>query len=122
MQAAQLFLHQRRSVFHKFIEFEARISISNSDIIAITEVKPKNPRYSNFQKAFDKVPHDILISKIKNYGAHKSLSYWIHVYPENRTQCIAVCQSRIKPQQTTQSYPQFPRALFYTLFIWRVCQ
>ncbi len=31
---------------NKFTEFHTRISISNADIIAITEVKQKNPRYS----------------------------------------------------------------------------
>ncbi len=46
--------------------------------------------YMDFQKAFDKVPHIRLISKIKNYGVHKSLLNWIHVYLQNRTQYVTI--------------------------------
>ena len=81
---------------------------------AFNEGHSVDTMHMDFQKAFNKVPHIRLISKIKNYGVHQSLLNWIHVYLQNRTQYVTIKNKT--STYTTQLYPEFPRALFYGLF------
>jgi len=44
--------------------------------------------YTDFAKAFDKVPHQRLPAKLKSYGPAHELLKWIHDYLCNRKQCV----------------------------------
>jgi len=46
--------------------------------------------YTDLQKAFDKIPHKRLISKLHSYGIHKSLIGWIECFLANRKQRVRV--------------------------------
>ena len=46
--------------------------------------------YLDFQKAFDKVPHLRLLSKLKAYGIWSSVFNWIKSFLSNRKQKVAV--------------------------------
>ena len=46
--------------------------------------------YLDFQKAFDKVPHLRLLSKLKAYGIWGSVFNWIESFLSNRKQRVAV--------------------------------
>ena len=46
--------------------------------------------YTDFEKAFDKVPHRRLISKLKSYGISTTLLYWIEDYLQNRKHRVKV--------------------------------
>ena len=46
--------------------------------------------YTDFQKAFDSVPHKCLISKIKSYGIESNLLNWINTFLNNRRQHILI--------------------------------
>ncbi|MFZ2540121.1 MAG: reverse transcriptase domain-containing protein [Oscillospiraceae bacterium] len=54
--------------------------------------------YTDFEKAFDKVPHKRLISKLKSYGINAQLVSWVQNFLLNRKQLIRVNQSGVKSQ------------------------
>ena len=43
----------------------------------------------DLSKAFDCVPHDLLLAKLANYGIDDNLILYIHSYLLNRKQCVA---------------------------------
>jgi hypothetical protein len=46
--------------------------------------------YLDFSKAFDKVNHSLLCSKLAHYGIHGCLLRWLASYLSNRSQLVAV--------------------------------
>lgn len=44
----------------------------------------------DFSKAFDTVPHDGLLSKLKHYGIDKNIWHWISNFLKQRKQCVVV--------------------------------
>lgn len=46
--------------------------------------------YTDFSKAFDKVPHNILISKLKTLGVNGSLLRWLESYLTDRIQVVKI--------------------------------
>ncbi len=59
-----------------------------------------------FQKAFDKVLHDRLISEIKNYGVHKSILNWIHVYLQKSNQYVTIKDKTSTNHSVLSEIPQ----------------
>ena len=51
---------------------------------------PVDVLYLDFQKAFDKVPHQILISKLKSHGMENSLINWIEQWLTDRRERVVV--------------------------------
>ena len=51
--------------------------------------------YTDFQKAFDSVPHKCLLSKIKSYGIEGNMLNWINTFLNNGKQCVLILQSDI---------------------------
>ena len=43
--------------------------------------------YTDFAKAFDKVPHQRLLAKLRSYGITKEMLQWIENFLCNRKQC-----------------------------------
>ena len=62
--------------------------------------------YLDFTKAFDKVPHSRLISKLNSIGINTDTLYWIHSFLSDRMQqvCINGTNSTWKP--VTSVIPQ----------------
>ena len=48
---------------------------------------PVDVIYLDFQKAFDKVPHQRLISKLKSHGMGNSIINWIEQWQETKGGC-----------------------------------
>ena len=44
--------------------------------------------FINSSNAFDCVPHDLLIAKLKVYGFGDNLVLYIYLYLDNRKQCV----------------------------------
>ena len=54
------------------------------------EGSPVDIIYLDFQKAFDKVPHQILILKLKSHGMGNSIINWIEQWLTDRRQMVVV--------------------------------
>ena len=59
-------------------------------IINVATGKVVDAIYLDFEKAFDKVPHHRLLSKLKAYGIEGNLLRWIKEYLTERTQVVLV--------------------------------
>jgi len=46
--------------------------------------------YTDFAKAFDKVPHQRLLAKLRSYGITKEILQWIENFLCNRKQCVII--------------------------------
>ena len=51
---------------------------------------PVDVIYVDFKKAFDKVPHERLVMKLKAYGITSKLLNWIHSFLKGRKQRVTI--------------------------------
>ena len=56
----------------------------------VHEGSPVDVAYLDFQKAFDKVPHQRLILKLKSHGVGNSIINWIKQWLSDRRQRVVV--------------------------------
>ena len=56
----------------------------------VDDGSPVDVIYLDFQKAFDKVPHQRLILKLKSHGMGNSIVNWIEQLLNNRRQSVVV--------------------------------
>ena len=56
----------------------------------VDEGSPVDIIYLDFQKAFDKVPHQRLILKLKSHGMGNSIINWIEQWLTDRRQMVVV--------------------------------
>ena len=62
--------------------------------------------YVDFEKAFDKVPHDLLLLKIHKMGMSGTALKLIANYLDNRKQCVKINNSRSEFRDVTSGVPQ----------------
>lgn len=62
--------------------------------------------YTDFSKAFDRVPHSILLYKLSAYGITGTLYNWLKSYLENRLFFVAVNGYQSETYKTTSGVPQ----------------
>lgn len=75
--------------------------------------------YTDFSKAFDKVDHKILCTKLKALGFHGNLLRWIISYLSKRSQLVALKGDYSSPVFVTSGVPQGSHLgpLFFIAFI-----
>jgi len=62
--------------------------------------------YTDFEKAFDKVPHQRLISKLKSYGIKSDIIKWITAFLLARKQTVRINSSMSDWQSVISGIPQ----------------
>lgn len=62
--------------------------------------------YTDFSKAFDQVPHNILLQKLEAYGLAGSLLKWVESYLSDRTYFVVVNGFKSCTQRITSGVPQ----------------
>lgn len=62
--------------------------------------------YTDFAKAFDKVPHRRLLHKLRAYGIHGSLHKWIESWLTNRQQRVQIDECSSGWKTVTSGVPQ----------------
>jgi len=62
--------------------------------------------YTDFEKAFDKVPHARLVSKLKSYGITDTLIDWITDFLHQRKYRVKVNCSYLDWERVTSGIPQ----------------
>ena len=62
--------------------------------------------YLDISKAFDTVPHDILLKKLEHYGIRANALQWFESYLKDRTQYVEVNKFKSEPYETNISVPQ----------------
>lgn len=62
--------------------------------------------YTDFEKAFDKVDHNLLIEKLKNYGINNPLLSWFNSFLKNRFQIVKNGNSHSAPISVNSGAPQ----------------
>ena len=69
---------------------------------------PVDVIYLDFQKAFDKVPHQILILKLKSHGMGNSIVNWIWQWLTDRRQRVVVDGEVSSWKSVLSGVPQGP--------------
>ena len=62
--------------------------------------------YLDYEKAFDKVDHRLLLLKLKKYKVHNLLINWIKSFLEDRVQIVAINGNQSKPVKIISGVPQ----------------
>ncbi|KAF7234748.1 Cytochrome P450 2J2 [Varanus komodoensis] len=84
LAATQHGFHKNRSCQTNLVEFYDKVSrwLDGGDAVDVV--------YLDFSKAFDKVPHDILVEKLRIFGIHQSTVRWIRAWLTDRKQRVAI--------------------------------
>ena len=62
--------------------------------------------YTDLSKAFDRLDHNILLTKLKRFGIDKSLLLLFHSYLSDRTQYVAYNGVKSAEYRSTSAVPQ----------------
>lgn len=62
--------------------------------------------YTDFAKAFDKVDHGILLTKLSSFGLHTNLVKWFSTYMRDRTQFVVIGGTKSDGITPTSGVPQ----------------
>lgn len=102
-----------RSASSNLIEFTNYTSLSIESGYQVDVV------YTDFSKAFDRVPHKLLIRKLSNVGIHANMLSWIDSYLTGRSQYVLANGQRSNMFKVLSGVPQGSHLgpLLFLLFI-----
>lgn len=90
----------QRSINSNLLEFCTYVCNSFNERLQVDAI------YTDFQKAFDKVNHSILLKKLEQIGIHGDLLRWVKSYLYNRTQLVLINGYKSSPIVVTSGVPQ----------------
>ncbi|KAF7239500.1 RNA-directed DNA polymerase from mobile element jockey [Varanus komodoensis] len=100
LAATQHGFHKNRSCQTNLAEFYGKVSrwLDGEDALDVV--------YLDFSKAFDKVPHDILVEKLRSFGIHQSTVRWIRAWLTDRKQKATISGESSGWWPVTSGVPQ----------------
>ena len=91
------FLSDHNIFYNLQFGFRAKHSTNHAllDIVEQVKISLDNKKFAcgifvDFQKAFDTVNHNILISKLNTYGVRGLANNWLRSYLSNRSQFVSI--------------------------------
>ena len=89
------FLDKRHLIYNKHFGFRLHHSTDHAVFSIIDQKAIENHDYScgifvDFNKAFDSVNHNILLTKLEYYGIRGIVKDWFNSYLINRTQTVSL--------------------------------
>lgn len=106
--------------------FRPKISISTNILLFQSKILDSlnnhaqlDSIYTDFQKAFDKINHSLLLNKLVLFGIHGSFLDWIKSYISSRTQAVKVSFNISKDYLVISGVPRGSHLgpLLFILFI-----
>ena len=98
---------------HQLVKLWEKEEFSTKQVKMEWKIKAKLILFTDFEKAFDKVPHNRLISKLSSYGISKTIIKWIQDFLIASKVRVRVNLSYSAWSDITSGVPQ---AVFYDLF------
>ncbi|KAF7245892.1 RNA-directed DNA polymerase from mobile element jockey [Varanus komodoensis] len=100
LTATQHGFRKNRSCQTNLVEFYDKVSkwLDGGDAVDVV--------YLDFSKAFDKVPHDILVEKLRSFGIHQSTVRWIRAWLTDRKQRVTISGESSGWRPVTSGFPQ----------------
>ena len=100
-------LHNRQHGFRQGMSCDTQLCATYNDLARSKEVrKPTHAVVLDFKKAFDKVPHKLLMEKIGKLQLHPQIVDWIHDFLCNRKQRVVICGQSSSEKSVTSGVPQ----------------
>ncbi|KAF2354344.1 Reverse transcriptase domain [Trinorchestia longiramus] len=91
---------EKRSCLTNLLDFFGEVNRKSDSTKAVDLV------YLDFQKAFDKVPHERLMAKVEAHGIRGNYSRWIRNWLTGRTQRVVINDETSDPALVTSGVPQ----------------
>jgi hypothetical protein len=93
--------------FQKKCSTESQLILTSQDFLKSLDSKfQTDVIIMDFQKAFDKVPHNRLLHKVTHYGIRGTTSRWIEAFLTGRTQQVVLEGTSSEEAAVTSGVPQ----------------
>jgi len=100
-------LSQYQHGFRKHHSCESQLITTVNDLVTgLDKSQQIDAILLDFSKAFDKVPHQRLLLKLRHYGVRNNTLQWIQSFLSNRSQQVLLDGTSSKPAPVTSGVPQ----------------